>query len=90
MGVWDKLRNSGNYVFKRWKSARRGSYEQYRMGRERERKSEERGRQNAERSSERERKEEQQGREYEERYAAERAAAEPRTQTTRRDMRTPE
>jgi hypothetical protein len=84
MGVWDKLRNIGNYALKRWKSARPGSYEQYRMGRERERKGEERGRQDAERSSEQEREEEQQGREYEERYAAERA------QTTRRDMKTPE
>jgi hypothetical protein len=90
MGVWDNLRNIANYVLKRWKSARPGSYERYRVGRERERKSEERGRQDVERSSEREREEEQQRREYEERYAAERAAEEPRTKTTPHDMRTPE
>jgi hypothetical protein len=85
MGVRDKLRNIGNYVRARWKSTDPDSYHQYKAARERERKQAEQGREHAERSSDREREGAERGREYDERYAAERAAEEPRTEAPRRD-----
>lgn len=78
MGVWDKLRNIGNYVRRRWPSADPDSYYQYRAGRERERKQTERTREHAEEVDEQERVSAERGREYEERYTAERVAEEPR------------
>jgi hypothetical protein len=85
MGVRDKLRNIGNYVRTRWKSTAPDSYDQYRAGRERERKQGEQSREHEERSSEREREGAEMRREYEERYAAERATEEPRADVRRPD-----
>lgn len=90
MGVWERLRNIGNYLRTRWSSTDPDSYDQYRAGRERERKeAEQRGEQTA-RSGERERKGAERERRYEERYAAERAEDEPRTETLRPDPSQPE
>jgi hypothetical protein len=86
MGLLDKLRKVGNYVRKGWSSANPDSYAHYRQGRERERKQAERGREAADRSAELDREEVQRGREYEERYAAERAAEEPQTESPRDDI----
>lgn len=85
MGVRDKLRNIGDYVRTRWKSTDPDSYQQYRAGRERQRKQAEHTREGTERSRERERAEVERDREYEERYAAERAGEEPRTDVPRRE-----
>lgn len=90
MGAWDKLRNIGRDVRKRWKSTDPDSYHQYRAGRERERKQQEQTREDAERSSEREREGAELDREHEARYTAERAAEEPRTEAARHDTRQPE
>jgi hypothetical protein len=90
MGMLDKLRKVGNYVRKGWGSTASDSYFQYRRGRERQRKEEERGQEYADRSAELEREEVQRGREYEERYAAERAAAEPQAEAPRDDVSKPE
>jgi hypothetical protein len=92
MGVWDKLRNIGSYVGKRWRSTDPDSYHQYRAGRERERQQAEQRREEVERSGEREREVAERAREYEERYAAERVAeeSEPRTEAPRRDTSEPE
>ena len=89
MGVWDKLRNIADSVRKRWPSKDPDSYYQYRVGRDRERKQAERGREDAERSHERERKGADRAREYEERYAAERVA-EPGTEAPGRDTSQPD
>lgn len=97
MGVWDKLRNIGNYARKRWPSTDPDSYYQYKAGRERERKQAEQRREDAERSgewererAEREREGAEREREYEERYTAERGAKEPGTDAPRRDTSQPE
>ena len=89
MGVWDKLRSIVNYVRKRWRSADPDSYHQYRAGRERDRKQTEQRREQVRRSGEVEREGAERAREYEERYAAERLAAEPRTEAPRRDTSEP-
>jgi hypothetical protein len=91
MGVWDKLRNIGNHVRKRWRSTDPDSYHQYRAGRERDRKQAEQRREHLERSDEREREVAERARGYEERYAAERVAEEPepRTEAPRRDTSEP-
>jgi hypothetical protein len=78
MGVWDKLRNIGNYVRRRWPSKDPDSYYQYKATRERERKESDRTRKHAERDDERERVSAERERENEERYTAERVAEEPR------------
>jgi|SRR5512132_1420493 hypothetical protein len=88
--VSGKLRKVGNYLRKGWSSTNPDSYSHYKRGRERERKQAELGREEAERSAELDRKEVQRGREYEERYAAERAAEEPQTESPRDDMGKPE
>ena len=85
-----KLKRVGNYMRKGWHSTNPDSYSNYKQGRELERKQEERGREEANRSAELGREEVQRGREYEERYAAERAAEEPQTESPRDDMGTPE
>jgi hypothetical protein len=90
MGTLDKLRKVGNYVRKVWRSTGSDSYFQYRRGRERQRKREERGQDYADHSAELEREEVQRGREHEERYAAERAAAEPQAEAPRDDVSKPE
>jgi hypothetical protein len=90
MGVWDKLRNLGNYVRKRRRSTDPDSYDQYKRGRERERKDAEQMREREERRGEQERDEVARGREYEERYLAERAAEEPRTEAPRGDTSQPD
>ena len=90
MVLLDKLRKAGNYVRKGWSSTNPDSYSHYKRGRERERKQAERGRTEADRSAELDREEAQRGREYEERYAAERAAEEPQTETPRDDTGEPE
>jgi hypothetical protein len=90
MDVLGKLRKVGNFMRKGWRSTNPDSYSQYKRGRERERKQEERGREQADRSAELDRKEVKRGREYEERYAAERAAEEPQTESPRDDMGKPE
>ena len=90
MGMWDKLRNIGDNVRKRWPSRNPESYYQYKAGRERERKEAEHAREHEERSDEREREGAERGRQYEERYAAERAAEEPPTEAPRGDTSRPE
>jgi hypothetical protein len=90
MGVLGKLRKVGTYMRKGWHSTNPDSYSHYRQGREHERKQEERGLEEADRSAELDRKEVQRGREYEERYAAERAAEEPQTESARDDIGRPD
>jgi hypothetical protein len=90
MGIADKLKNIGTYVRKRWRSTDPDSYDQYRRGRERQRKQAEHRREGAERLDEQERKEAERGREYEERYRAESAPEEPRTEASRGDPSHPE
>jgi hypothetical protein len=87
MVLFDKLRKVGNYVRKGWSSTDPDSYSHYKRGRERQRKQAERGRKEADRSAELDREEVQRGREYEERYAAERAAEEPQTESPRDDIK---
>ena len=86
MVVLDKLRKVGNYMRKGWVSTNPDSYSHYKRGRERQRKQAERSREEADRSAEPDREEVQRGREYEERYAAERAAEEPQTESPLDDM----
>ena len=86
MGVLGKLRTVGNYMRKGWHSTNPDSYSHYKQGREHERKQEERGREEADRSAELVGEEVRRGREYEERYAAERAAEEPQTEAPRDDI----
>jgi hypothetical protein len=86
MGALGKLRKVGNYMRKGWRSTNPDSYSHYKQGREQQRKEAERGREHADRSAELEREEARRGREYEERYAAERAAEEPRTDAPRDEM----
>jgi hypothetical protein len=88
--VLDKLRRVGNYVRKGWGSTNPDSYSHYKRGREHQRKQAERSRAEADRSAELDREEVRRGREYEERYAAERAAEEPQTESPRDDMGKPE
>ncbi|MCA1700655.1 MAG: hypothetical protein LC790_17830 [Actinobacteria bacterium] len=90
MVVLDKLRKVGSYVRKGWSSTNPDSYSHYKRGRERQRKQADRSREEADRSAELDREEVQRGREYEERYAAERAAEEPQTESPRGDMGKPE
>jgi hypothetical protein len=90
MVVLDKLRKVGSYVRKGWSSTNPDSYSHYKRGRERQRKQAERSREEANRSAELDREEVQRGREYEERYAAERAAEEPQTESPGDDMGKPE
>jgi hypothetical protein len=90
MVVLEKLRKVGTYVRKGWSSTDPDSYSHYKRGRERQRKQAERGREEADRSAELDREEVRRGREFEERYAAERAAEEPRTEAPRDDMDKPE
>jgi hypothetical protein len=88
--VLEKLRRIGNYVRKGWSASDPDSYSYYRRGRERQRKQAKRSREDADRSAVLEREEVQRGREYEERYAAERAAEEPQTESPRDEMDKPE
>ena len=90
MGVLGKLRKVGNYMRKGWHSTNPDSYSYYKRGREQERKQEERGLKDADRSAELGREEARRGREHAERYAAERAAEEPQTEAPRDDMGKPE
>ncbi len=90
MGVIDKLKKVGKYARKGWQSTDPDSYSHYKRGREHKRKQAERGRKDADRSNEQEREVVERGREYEERYAAERAAEEPQTESPRDDMGKPE
>jgi hypothetical protein len=90
MGVLGKLRTVGNYMRKGWHSTNPDSYSHYKRGREHQRKEEQRGHEDADRSAELGREEARRGREYDERYAAERAAEEPQTETPRDDMGKPE
>ena len=90
MVVFDKLRKVVNYLRTGWSSTNPDSYSHYKRGRERQRKQAERSREEADRSAELDREKVQRGREYEERYAAERAAEEPQTESPRDDMGKPE
>jgi hypothetical protein len=90
MVVLDKLRRVGNYVRKGWSSTNPDSYSHYKRGRERQRKQAERSLEEADRSAELDREDVRRGREYEERYAAERAAEEPQTESRRDDMGKPQ
>ncbi len=90
MGVLGKLRQVGNFMRKGWLSSNPDSYSHYKRGRERERKQADRSRGEAGHSVELERKRVQRGREYEERYAAERAAEEPRAEPPPDDTGKPE
>jgi hypothetical protein len=84
--VLDKLRKGGTYVRTCWSSTNPDSYSHNTRGRERQRKQADRSREEADRSAELDREEVQRGREYEERYAAERAAEEPQTESPRDDL----
>ena len=86
----DKLRRVGNYVRKGWGSTNPDSYSHYKRRREHQRKRSERSLEEADRSAELDREEVRRGREYEERYAAERAAEEPQTESPRDGMGRPE
>ena len=88
--VLEKLRKVGNYVRRGWSSTDPDSYSHYKRGREHQRKQAERSLEEADRSAELDREEVRRGREYEERYAAERAAEEPQTESPRDDMGKPE
>jgi hypothetical protein len=90
MVVLDKLRKVVNYVRKGWSSTNPDSYSHYKRGRERQRRQAERSREEADRSAELDREKVQRGHEYEERFAAERAAEEPQTESPRDDMGKPE
>jgi hypothetical protein len=90
MGVGDKLQNIGTFLRKWWRSKDPDSYDQYRRGRERERKRAEQVREGAAHHGDQEREKAERGREYEERYRAERAAEEPRTEAPRGDRSHPE
>ena len=90
MGLGDKLKDIGNYVRKWWRSTDPDSYDQYKRGRERERKQADQTREDAERHGEQAREEVKRGHEYEERYRAERAAEEPRTEAPRGDTSQPD
>jgi hypothetical protein len=90
VGAWDKLKNVGSYVRRRWRSTAPDSYFQYKRRRERARKQAERGREDAERAAERERHEAERRREYDERYTAERRAEEPQTEAPRNDTSKPD
>src|SRR4026207_80886 len=89
MGVLDKLRVVGNFARKGWRSTNPDSYSHYKRGRERQRKEAERGQKEADRSAELGREEARRGREYEERYAAERAAEKPQTESPRHGVGKP-
>jgi hypothetical protein len=90
VGVGDKLKNIGTYVRKRWRSTDPDSYDQYRRGREQERKQAAHMREDEERHGEQKRERAERGREYEERYKAERASAEPRTEAPGDDASQPD
>jgi hypothetical protein len=90
MALLDKLRKVGNYLRKGWSSTDPDSYSHYKRGRDRRRKQAERSDEEADRSAELDREKVRRGREYEERYAAERAAEEPQTETPRDDTGKPE
>jgi hypothetical protein len=72
MGLWDKLRQSGDYLRKLRLSLGPDSYFQYKRGRKHERKQAGDARDQAQDSADRERQKAERGREYEERYARER------------------
>jgi hypothetical protein len=88
--VLDKLRKLGTYIRKGWASTHPDSYSHYKRGRERQRKQEERGREEADRFAELGREEVRRGREHEERYAAERAAEERQPEAPGDNMGKPE
>jgi hypothetical protein len=72
MGIWDKLRQAGNYLRKLRLSLGPDSYFQYKRGRKYERKQADHARARAKGFSEREREEAERDRGYEARYARER------------------
>jgi hypothetical protein len=90
MAVLNKLRKVGNYVRKGWTSTNPDSYSHFKRGREHQRKQAEWSSEEADRSAQLDREEVQRGREYEERYAAERAAEDPQTESPPDDMGKPE
>jgi hypothetical protein len=90
MGAWERLRNIGKYLRTWWSSTDPDSYDQYRAGRDRERKQTDQRGEQAKRSGEREREGAERERKYEERYTAERIAEEPLTEAPPRDTSQPE
>jgi hypothetical protein len=72
MGLWDKLRQAGNYLRRLRLSLGPDSYFQYKRGRKYERKQADHARARAKGSTEREREEAERDRGYEARYARER------------------
>jgi hypothetical protein len=90
MGIGDRVKDIGNYVRKRWRSTDPGSYDQYKRGREYDRKQAEQRREDEVRHGEQDRAEAERRREYEERYGAERKAEESRTEGSGGDTSHPE
>jgi len=83
MGLWDKLRQTGDYLRKLRLSLGPDSYFQYKRGRKHERKQAGDAREHAQDSADRERQKAERGREYEERYARERESDIARERTER-------
>jgi len=84
------VKDIGNYVRKRWRSTDPDSYDQYKRGREHDRKQTEQRRKDEVRHGEQDRAEAERRREYEERYGAERKAEESRTEGPGGDTSHPE
>jgi hypothetical protein len=72
MGLWDRLRQAGDYLRKLRQSRGPDSYFQYRRERDYERKQADHAREHDEDSAEGEREAAERGREHQERYARER------------------
>ncbi len=83
MGLGDKLKIISDYVRQRWRSTDPDSYDQYRLGREHDRKQTAHSREDVARHGEQERKEAERGRAYEERYRAEGVAGKPGSEEPR-------
>lgn len=90
MGIGDRVKDIGNYVRKRWRSTDPDSYDQYKRGREHDRKHADQRRKDEVRHGEQDRAEAERRREYEERYGAERKAEESRTEGPGGDTSHPE
>jgi hypothetical protein len=71
MGLWDKLKQTSNYLRKLRLSFGPDSYFQYKRGRKHEREQADQAREQAEESAEGQREEAERGREYEDRYTQE-------------------
>ena len=83
MGLWDKLKQTSDYLRKLRLSFGPDSYFQYKRGRKHEREQADHAREQAEESAEGQREEAERGREYEDRYTQEHQADIARERTER-------